>query len=116
LRNPRQVAVFLRELSSIFVLLYVFIYLQTLNLTRGGNGAYLAQFGTPPFLALSLVILGFSLYHSLTWFILTARAQPIKLGGLTLEGRLAFVTNIAILIVVSLIVVLLLFGVQVHLG
>jgi len=91
------------------------IYLQILHLVRTG-GAFPAQFGTPPFVALSLLILAFSLYHSLTWFVLTARAQPIKLRGLTLDGRPAFVTNIAILVILSLTVVLLLFGAQIRLG
>ena len=92
------------------------IYLQVLSQLKLGDSALLAQFGTVPFAALGILILAFSLYHSITWFVLSARAQPIKIRGFTLSGGLAFVVNLALMVIMSLIVVTVVFGIDVRLG
>jgi fumarate reductase subunit C len=116
LRKFRYISIFLRELSSVFILAYVLLYLWLLPGLRSGSTNSFSQLGTAPFLALSFAMLAFSLYHSITWFSLLGRAQPIKLGGIVLQGRAALFVNLAILAAVSLILATLVYGVNIRLG
>ncbi len=116
LRRLKYIAVFLRELTSVFILAYVVVYLQILSQLRGGKAALPSQFGTPLFLILSLVMLAFSLYHSITWFLLLPKIQTIRLGGFTVGGGLALLINLVVLIFASWLVASLVFGIQVPLG
>ena len=116
LRKFRYISIFLRELSSVFILAYVLFYLQILSWLRSGNTNFLSQLHTGPFLALSFAMLAFSLYHSVTWFSLLGRAQPIKVGGLVLQGRSALVVNLVILIAASLILATLVYGIRIGSG
>lgn len=116
LRRLRYIAIFLRELSSVFILAYVLLYLQILSQLRGGRTNLLIQFGTAPFLFLSLVMLAFSLYHSITWFILLPKVQPIRLGNLTLRGGPALLINLILLFFASWLVGFLVFGIPLSFG
>lgn len=113
LREPRYISIFLRELSSVFILGYILLYLQILSGLRGGSTNFLSQLGTAPFLALSSVMLAFSLYHSVTWFSLLGRAQPIRVAGLVLQGRWALVVNLVILLAASVILATLVYGINI---
>lgn len=115
LRRAKYVAIFLRELSSVFILAYVLLYLEILSQVRSGGTGLVAQLATPPFIVLSLTMLLFSLYHSITWFLLLPKIQPIKLGTFVLRGRNAFLVNLGILGVASLVVASLVFGIEVPL-
>lgn len=116
LRRAKYIAVFLRELSSVFILAYVLLYLQILSQLRGGSTDLLSQLGTTPFLFLSLVMLAFSLYHSVTWFMLLPKVQPIKLGNLMLRGGRALLINLVILFFASWLIAFLVFGVHFPFG
>ncbi len=116
LRKFRYIPIFLRELSSVFILAYVLLYLQILSGLRSGSMNLLSQLGTLPLLALSFVILAFSLYHSVTWFLLLARAQPIKVGGLVLHGGPALIVNLVILLAASVILATLVYGIKIGSG
>ncbi len=116
LRKFRYISVFLRELSSVFILGYVLLYLQILSGLRSGATNFLPQLGTAPFLALSFVMLAFSLYHSVTWFSLLGRAQPIRLAGLVLQGRTALIVNLSILAGASVILATLVYGIKIGVG
>ena len=116
LRRAKYIAVFLRELSSVFILAYVLLYLQILSQLRGGSTDLLSQLATAPFLFLSLVMLAFSLYHSVTWFMLLPKVQPIKLGNLMLRGGRALLINLVILFFASWLIAFLVFGVHLPLG
>ncbi len=115
LKKPRYISIFLRELSSVFILAYILLYLQILSGLRSGAN-FLPQLGTPPFLALSLVMLAFSLYHSVTWFSLLGRAQPIKVAGLVLKGRRALVVNLVVLAAASVVLATLVYGIKIGVG
>jgi fumarate reductase subunit C len=108
LRRPKYVAVLLREASSIFILLYVIIYLQLLNqLERGGTAylGFLKSLGSPPFMAVSLAILAFALYNSITWFLLVPKVQPLRVGGLRIVGMRALAMNLLLLLLISTAVI-----------
>ncbi len=113
LRKSRYVSIFLRELSSVFILAYVLVYLLILSGLHGEGTNFVGRLGETPFLALSIVILAFSLYHSLTWFSLLGRAQPIRVGRLVLQGRSALTVNVVILIAASALLATLVYGVRI---
>ena len=74
LRRRKYIAIFLRELSSVFILSYVLLYLLILAQLESGGRGLVSQFATVPFVGLSITLLAFSLYHSVTWFLLLVGA------------------------------------------
>jgi fumarate reductase subunit C len=56
-------------------------------------------------MALSLVILAFALYHSITWFMLVPKVQPLRVGGLRVVGMWALALNLLLLIIASTLVI-----------
>ncbi len=113
LRRRKYIAIFLRELSSVFILAYVLLYLLILAQVQSGERGLMTQFAMVPFVALSVTLLAFSLYHSITWFLLLPRIQPMKIGKAVLSGKLALIANLGGLVVASLLVASLVYGVQV---
>ena len=113
LRRRKYIAIFLRELSSVFILAYVLLYLLILAQLQSGVRGLVTQFAMVPFVALSVTLLAFSLYHSITWFLLLPRIQPMKIGTVVLSGKLALIANLGGLVVASLLVASLVYGVQI---
>jgi len=113
LRRRKYFAIFLRELSSVFILAYVLLYLLILTQLQSGGRALMTQFAMVPFVALSVTLLAFSLYHSITWFLLLPRIQPMKIGGVVLRGKLALSANLVGLLIASLLIASLVYGVQI---
>ncbi len=111
LRKPKYIAIFLRELTSVFMVVYVLLYLSLLSELKEGNTEIVRSLGSPTFLLLGLVILAFSLYHSVTWFIALQRVQPIKLRDFFVPSAFALVVNLIILLIASLLIVLVVFRV-----
>ena len=73
----------------------------------------MSQFAMVPFVALSVTLFAFSLYHSITWFLLLPRIQPMKIGKVVLSGKLALIANLGGLVVASLLIASLVYGVQI---
>lgn len=74
----------LRELSSVFVAIFVVETLFMLAALKDGPQAYadfLAAMASPLMIALNVVSLLFVLFHTITWFNLTPSAMPVRLGG-----------------------------------
>ena len=113
LRRRKYIAIFLRELSSVFILAYVLLYLLILAQLQSGGRGLMTQFATVPFVALSVTLLAFSLYHSITWFLLLPRIQPMRIGTVVLSGKLALTANLGGLVIASLLVASLVYGVQI---
>jgi fumarate reductase subunit C len=74
----------LRELSSVFVAIFVIETLMLINALRNGRDAY-AQFlltmRNPLLIALNVISLFFLVFHTITWFNLAPSATPVRLGG-----------------------------------
>lgn len=73
----------IRELTSVFVCLYSLILL--LGLYRLGQGqeafdAWVAGICSFPSVVLHLMILGFALFHAITWFAIAPQAMPLQIG------------------------------------
>ena len=81
----------LRELSSIFVALFVVITLLQIRALGQGPQAYQAfqdRIGSPLVLVLNMIGLLFVLFHTITWFNLTPRAVVLRMGGRRLPDAL----------------------------
>src|ERR1700690_357484 len=74
----------LRELSSVFVAVFVVETLMLISALRGGPEAY-AHFQqsmrNPLVVVLNLVSFFFIVFHTITWFNLAPSAMPVRLGG-----------------------------------
>ena len=85
LGRRKYLAYTLRELSSVFIILYVLLFSISAFQLKLGETNYLAYqrlLTTPPFIVLSLLILSFNVYHTITWFRLTPVATPpIRVNG-----------------------------------
>lgn len=73
----------IRELTSVFVGLYSLILL--IGLYRLGQGqeafdAWVTGICSFPSVVLHLMILGFALYHAITWFAIAPQAMPLQIG------------------------------------
>jgi len=113
LRRPKYIAIFLREAGSLFILAHVLIFTFAVIRAHDGLKAYndfMAVVNSPLMTSLSIVILAFALYHSLSWFSLSARVQPLKIGKKVISSLAAILINSAILLVASFIVVALILG------
>ncbi len=74
----------LRELTSVFVVLFAGVTLWQLHALSTGPEAYaqfVARLESPFFLALHGFAMLFILFHSITWFNLAPKAMVVRLGG-----------------------------------
>jgi fumarate reductase subunit C len=73
-----------RELSSVFVAVFVIETLLLINALRTGPDAY-AQFlqlmQNPLMIVLNIISMFFLIFHTITWFNLAPSATPVRLGG-----------------------------------
>ena len=86
----------LREISSVFVAIFVVITLLQLRALLHGPEAY-ARFqswlSTPFVLALNLISLFFVLFHTVTWFNLAPHAMAIRIRGKRLPAIMISAPN-----------------------
>jgi len=90
LGHRQYLAYTLRELSSFFIILYVLLFSISMFQLKLGEASYQAYerlLTSPPFIVLSILILAFSVYHSITWFKVTPTAlPPIRVNGGKMPG------------------------------
>ena len=97
----------MRELSSVFIAIFLVVFLVQLNQLRQGPEAYaafLAKLRSPGWIAFHVVAFAFALYHSITWFNLTAVVQVVRLGERQVPPRLVAAGAFAAWGVVSLVI------------
>lgn len=91
LRQPRYIRYMMREMSAVFIGIYVLVLIAGLFRLSQGKAAYDAflTIATGPagvtFAAIAMV---FAMYHSYTWFQVTPKAMPLTLGGKRVPGVL----------------------------
>ncbi len=91
MQNRRYFMFMVRELTSVFVALFVLLYLyEFFLLTRGpeAHGLFRQSLRSGPFIALYVILLIFALYHSITWLGLVPKIQLVRLGRLTVPPPL----------------------------
>ena len=103
----RYLKFILRELSSVFVAIFIVVTLFQLRALKNGPEAY-AEFQhwlrTPPAITLNVISFFFVLLHTITWFNLAPRAMAIRVRGKRLPEFLVAAPNYAIWLAVSVLV------------
>lgn len=110
LSNRRYFLFILRELSSVFIAVFLVVFLiEIYQLTRSPAAytAFIDRLGSAGWIIFHVVALLFALYHSLTWFSLTARVQVVRLGEHPVPTRLVYAGIIGGWLVISLLILLL---------
>jgi len=114
LSNRRYALYMVRELSGFAVALYGFIFLaQLVTLTQGpvAYNALLRVLLSPTGILLSTILLGFAIFHSLTWFDLTAKVQPPSFKGKPVPRKLVVTGTIIVWLFISYLVAVFIFRV-----
>jgi fumarate reductase subunit C len=91
MRNRRYFMFMIRELTSVFVAMFVLLYLYEFFLISKGaevHGLFQQSLRSVPFIIFYVIMLIFALYHSWTWLGLTAKIQVVKLGRMTVPPAL----------------------------
>jgi len=97
----------LREISSVFVAWFVVLTLLQIYAVSREPEAYdeFQSFLKNPFvLALNVISFLFVVFHSITWFNLSARAMAIRVGGKRVPGILISGPNFAAWLVISAVI------------
>ncbi|HXJ81681.1 MAG TPA: fumarate reductase subunit C [Candidatus Methylomirabilis sp.] len=83
LKNPRYFRFMIREVTSVFIAIFLVVLLVELYQLSRGPDAYAAfadRLRSPGWILFHLVALAFALYHSVTWFNLTGVVQVVRVG------------------------------------
>ena len=83
LKNPRYFLFMIREVTSVFIAIFLVVLLAELyQLSRGPDAyaAFVERLRSPGWILFHVVALGFALYHSVTWFNLTGVVQVVRMG------------------------------------
>lgn len=106
LANGHFTRYMIREWTSFFVAVFSLIYVYELSLfASGAKDNALALMRNPGIVAFNIVAFAFTLYHAATWFYLTGKVQPIKIGKTTTKPWQALLVNILILLIISYAVI-----------
>ena len=82
-RHPRYLRYMARELSCLFIGAYTLLLVAGVNSLSQGPAAwqaFLEWLQSPASIVFHVLVLGFALYHSITWFNLTPKALPVQIG------------------------------------
>ena len=110
LRNLNYFLFMLRELSSVFIAIFLVVLLvQVAALARGPEAytTFMRRLESPGWIIFHVVALRFTLYHSYTWFDLTSKVQVVRLGGRQVPPPLVTAVNIGVWLVLSVVILLL---------
>jgi fumarate reductase subunit C len=91
LEQPRYIRYMVREASCIFIGAYTGVIV--VGLVRLSQGAaawdgFIEALQGPMSIAFHLLALGFTLYHTTTWFNVTPKAMPVQIGEVSLPGSI----------------------------
>ena len=110
LKKPSYFLFMLREFSSVFIALFLLVYLNQIYQLTKGPEAYIAfaqKLSSPAWILFHVVTLLFALYHSFTWFQSTAVVLPLRLGDRVISRRIVLALHVGAWAAVSLIVLIL---------
>jgi len=106
LRRPSYFKFMMRELSSVFVAIFLVVLLVQVRRIGQGPEAYAAVLQTlraPGWILFHVVALGFAIFHSVTWFNLTGVVQVVRVGERQVPPRLVAGASFAAWGAVSLV-------------
>lgn len=97
----------LREMTSVFIAVFLVVYLfQIYHITQGADayGDFAGQFRSGGWIAFHVVALIFAVFHSLTWFKTAAVILSPRVGGWVMPPWMVVALHIAAWLAVSAIV------------
>jgi fumarate reductase subunit C len=97
----------IRELTSVFVAIYVVLFLVMIHRVSQGPeayGAFLEGLRTPGAVLFHIVALAFALFHTITWFNLTPKAIALWDGEKRVPPELIIAPNYVAWVVVSMLI------------
>ena len=100
----------LREFSSLFIAIFLIVYLcQIYQLTQGSHPyiAFARKLSSPGWILFHLVALLFALYHSVTWFESSAVVLQLRIGDRLIPRPFVMALHVGAWAVVSLAVLIL---------
>ena len=103
----------LRELTSVFIAVYLILFLNLLyqlSLGRQAYETYLGFLATPGMIVFHVVALVAALYHTITWFGLLPNIIVVRIGENRVSSKLIAGANYVPWIAVSAIIFLILKG------
>lgn len=89
LEQPRYIRYMMREISSLFIGIYVLILIVGIFQISRGQAAYeafLAVAEGPAGKAFAVLAMLFAVYHTYTWFQVTPKAMPLMVGARRVPG------------------------------
>jgi fumarate reductase subunit C len=110
LTNRSYFLFMLRELSSVFIALFLVIYLCQISQLSQGPDAYRAfaqKLSSPGWILFHVVALLFALYHSITWFQSSAVVLPLRIGERAVSRQVVLALHVVGWLIVSAIVLVL---------
>ena len=99
----------LRELSSVFIALFLVVYLIQLSQLIDGPQAYVAftrKLSSPGWILFHIIVLAFALYHSFTWFQSTSVVLPVRIGERLIPREMVTAFSIGAWGLVSLLILI----------
>jgi fumarate reductase subunit C len=110
-RNSHYAQYMVREWTSFFVATFCLVYIYEIYLLSTSPASYSSLIHNTGLVFFNILVLAFTLYHAATWFYLTGRVQPIKIGKTVTKPWQALIINVLLLLVVFYVVVIL-FGLK----
>lgn len=96
-----------REFSSLFIALFLVVYLIQLYKLAESPAAYqefVSRLASPGWLFFHLVALLFAVYHTVTWFQSSAVVLPLRVGERVVPRRTVVLLHLAAWAIVSLVI------------
>ena len=106
-KRKAYVLFIMRELTSVFVAIYVlFILYQVHTLGQGAEAweALLAWMATPVSITFHMILLIGLLYHSFTWIWIAPTATVLRIRGKRVPDRVIIAANLILWLLLSLVV------------
>ena len=105
-RHPRYLRYMAREFSCLFIGAWTLMMVWGLKQLAEGRAsweAFLEMLRSPWSIAFQCLALGFSLYHTVTWFNLTPKALPVQVGESFLPDAFIAGAHYAVWAVLSIV-------------
>jgi len=98
----------LRELTSVFIAIYLVLFLvQLVRLSQGAEAyaAFLQQLTSPGWILFHLLAFAAALYHSITWFNLLPQVMVVRRGEERVPPALIAGSNYLAWLAISVVIV-----------